>query len=384
MNVSKHDRGILRSLSARVAEHAADPVHESRRKLWRQHNELQGERPAILAYVHDSWPEFFSLQIEAPLLRGWEWTLRHTLAVADLDTDEVIPRYFAIPYVALNTDFGMPPHMRTVESARQSAYKWEAPLRRPEDLQRLVPGITVEGAASQRNFALAQELFGDLYEVRLTGGLGLGMDEKVAFLRGMDQMMLDMYDNPAFLHRLMAFLRDEKMKMLRYGEAHQIFHHDDGRPAKLHEIRGGEGAQTFVGISPPMWEEFVFQYQKPVLELFGTSAYGCCEPLHDKLDALMTMRNLRWVSVSPWADLEICAGKLQDRYILSWKPHPAILAGERFDPEEIRRVLREGLATTRGCKVEVIMKDVTTTGNQPQRLKTWVQIAREEVDRAWG
>lgn len=384
MSISNRDREILRSLAAQVAELAADPAQEARRERWRRHNELEGERPVILAYVHDSWPEFFSLQIEDPLLRGWEWTLRHTLAVAELGTDEALPRYFTVPYVAVNTDFGMPPRLRTVESARQSAYKWEPSLRRPEDLTRLVPGITVDFAASESNFVLAQELFGDLYEVRLTDGLGLGMDEKAAFLRGMDQMMLDMYDNPGFLHRLMAFLRDEKIKMLRYGETHQVFHHDDGRPAKLREIRGGEGAQTFVGISPPMWEEFLFQYQKPVLELFGTSAYGCCEPLHDKLDVLMTVSNLRWVSVSPWADLQVCAEKLQDRYLFSWKPHPAILAWEHFDPEEVRRVLREGLAIARGCKVEVIMKDVTTTRSQPQRLKTWVQIARKEVDRAWG
>lgn len=384
MDTSKRDREVLRSLAARVAELAADPIHESRRQLWRRHNGLQGERPVVLAYVHDSWPEFFSLQIEDPRLRGWEWTFRHTLAVAELATDEAVPPYFSIPYVAVNTDFGMPPRLRTVESARQSAYKWEAPLRRPEDFERLIPTITVDLAASQSNFVLAQELFGDLCEVRLTGGLGLGMDEKAAFLRGMDQMMLDMYDDPASVHRLMAFLRDEKIKLLRYGEAHQIFRHDDGEAARLCDLRGGEGAQTFVGISPVMWEEFVFQYQKPVLELFGTSAYGCCEPLHDKLDALMTLGNLRWVSVSPWADLGICAEKLQDRYILSWKPHPAALARERFDAEEIRRVLREGLAITRGCKVEVIMKDVTTTRNHPERLRTWVQIAREEVDRAWG
>ena len=37
--------------------------------------------------------------------------------------------------------------------------------------------------------------------------------------------------------------------------------------------------------------------------------------------------------------------------------------------------------TTRNCRVEVIMKDTHTIGNDPQRVVRWVQIAREEAER---
>ena len=37
--------------------------------------------------------------------------------------------------------------------------------------------------------------------------------------------------------------------------------------------------------------------------------------------------------------------------------------------------------TTRGCRVEVIMKDNHTIRNDPQRVIRWVRIAREEAER---
>jgi len=40
----------------------------------------------------------------------------------------------------------------------------------------------------------------------------------VAFLRGLNQMMYDVIDNPDLIHRLMAFLRDGTLALLNYLE----------------------------------------------------------------------------------------------------------------------------------------------------------------------
>ena len=50
----------------------------------------------------------------------------------------------------------------------------------------------------------------------------------------------------------------------------------------------------------------------------------------------------------------------------------------RFDEDIIRQDLRTTLTIARDCNVELIMKDVHTLCDQPQRMARWVEIAREE------
>ena len=77
----------------------------------------------------------------------------------------------------------------------------------------------------------------------------------------------------------------------------------------------------------------------------GLTGYGCCEDLTRKLDLVFTIPHIRRISISPWADVDACAAKLGDRYIFSWKPHPAHLAG-RFDPDRVRAYIRHTLAVS--------------------------------------
>lgn len=74
------------------------------------------------------------------------------------------------------------------------------------------------------------------------------------------------------------------------------------------------------------------------------------------------------------------AERLGADYILSMKPNPADLARDGFDEEKVRATLRQDLRATRGCRVEVIMKDNHTIRGDPRRVLRWVQIAREEAE----
>ena len=74
------------------------------------------------------------------------------------------------------------------------------------------------------------------------------------------------------------------------------------------------------------------------------------------------------------------AEKLGDRYVYSMKPNPADLAMPTFNEARIREKLRESLHIARNCRVEILMKDNHTIGNDPQRAIRWVQIARQEAE----
>jgi hypothetical protein len=75
------------------------------------------------------------------------------------------------------------------------------------------------------------------------------------------------------------------------------------------------------------------------------------------------------------------AVQLGDRYIFSYKPAPADLALPNLDESRLRASLRQVLAATRGCRVELIMKDNHTLGGHPEHAPWWCRIAKEEIER---
>jgi hypothetical protein len=221
-------------------------------------------------------------------------------------------------------------------------------------------------------------------------------------LRGLEQFMFDMYDNPGLLHRLMAFLRDEKLRefetyqregvlSLNTGPEHLTgsgaIGHTDELPARGFDGRAtmkdmwcwGESQET-VGVGPDQFYEFVLQYQLPIMERFGLVDYGCCEALDTRLDLLIRdIPRLRWVSVSPWADRAIAADRLGDRYVYVYKPNPSRICSPTPDYEAAEAELRETLEIARGCNVCLIMKDTNTLHWEPARLTRWTDIAQRVV-----
>jgi hypothetical protein len=285
------------------------------------------------------------------------------------------------------------------------SYHWESPIKTMDDLHKLhFPTVLVDKLATDHILELANETFGDLLTVRLHTNWWwtLGMTMRVAFLRGLAQMMYDMVDNPGLLHGIMAFMRDGTLALLDALERDGLLSlNSDGTyvgsgglgwsralPAadfagkvRTIDMWGFAESQETVGVSPRMFAEFVFPYQLPILERFGLNCYGCCEPLDARWHIVEKTPRLRRVSVSAWANVEKMAEKLGDRYIFSWKPSPADLAMPTIDEDRLREGLRRTFQLTRNCRVEVIMKDNHTIGNNPQNVIRWCQIAREEAER---
>ncbi len=143
------------------------------------------------------------------------------------------------------------------------------------------------------------------------------------------------------------------------------------------DLWGCATAQIFSAVSPRMHEEFALRYEKRWLARFGLNYYGCCEPLDGKVPILRQIPNLRKISMSPWINAERAIRNVGDRYVFSYKPTPAIFAEDCWRPEQARRALREFLEQSRGCIVEIIMKDISTVRYEPQRLWEWAALAAD-------
>ena len=405
--LARAEREVLRELAGRVAQLAARPVEQEKRKLWTLHNDLRKTRPPIFCDPENGWQEIITpdqIQCTHALARRWEQRLRKEVYWGEvMNDDRVIEPWFNLGWIYSRSDWGM--HEVNIGGQDGGARRWDAPLKDLSDLSKLrFQKIVVDRPATDRLVALARDTFGDLLPPRLRASWywTLGLTGELIKLRGLGQFMMDLCDDPDGLRRLMAFLRDGTMDMVSFLEKNGLYTlNNEGDyvgsggfgwtaqlPAKDYAGRARakdlwclSESQETVAVSPRMFEEFVFRYQKPILERFGLVCYGCCEPVHERWPTIKQIRNLRRVSVSPWCDRQKMAEYLEDRYVYSLKPAPSLLAAEQFDEEAVRRDVRDALAKARGCHLELIMKDNNTIRHEPQRVVRWVQITREEIER---
>ncbi len=145
------------------------------------------------------------------------------------------------------------------------------------------------------------------------------------------------------------------------------------------DLWGCATAQILGSVSPRMHDEFAVQYELRWLRRFGLNYYGCCEPLHRRLAMVEQVPNLRKISMSPWINVEEAVKNVGDRYVFSYKPNPAILAEDVWNPERARREMSELLQKAQGCVIEIIIKDISTVRYQPQRLWEWAHIVMELI-----
>jgi hypothetical protein len=131
-----------------------------------------------------------------------------------------------------------------------------------------------------------------------------------------------------------------------------------------------------------MHDEFMLQYQLPIMEAFGLVSYGCCEDLTHKIDMVRQIRNLRRIAVTPFADVRRCAEQIGDTYVMSWRPSPAEMVSLQFDPDHIRETVCGALDAARanGCHIDITLKDVETMQRHPERIHEWVRIVRDVIE----
>jgi len=410
VTISPDERRVLQDLATRVAEIAARPIEQAKRELWYQHNALQPTRPLIFCDPENGWNEIITpdqLLCQTGLARDWEMRLRKEIYWGtQMNDDRVVQPFFDVAHVYTESDWGM--HETKIGGDAGGSYVWESPLRSYDDLPRLrFPQITVDWPATERMLASANETLGDRLTVRLKTAWfwTVGMTWTLINLRGLQQMMLDMLDNPDQLHRIMAFLRDGHMARLDtlerngllslnndgtyvgsggFGWSHELPAPGFDDRVRTRDLWGFAESQETVGVSPQMFGEFIFPYQLPLMDRFGLVCYGCCEPVDKRWYLLEKIPRLRRVSISPWSNVAVMAERLGPRFIFSRKPRPADLAMPTFDEDWVRRDLRDTVRVTRQhhCRVELIMKDNHTIGRDPSRVLRWVQIAREEAGAA--
>lgn len=419
--VSQSDREVIRSLADQWREQAALPVMAERKRLWRAVNDLRAERPVIL--FETAWIEDYVAQneifCEDPFLRSVEQSLRITLRqAAELGDDIVIEPYYRLGWRMKFSDYGVPIAIHPA-LGKSIAYTFNFPIATPDDIAKLRPRtFAVDKEETFRRRDILGDVMGDVlpivvgnydpfvYEfdvgpygdVGFTGDYFFGLTWQLYRLIGNQGLLYWVYDAPEAIHKLMAYLLDDRSRLFdfmeqsgvlafntdsqmagprAYGYASDLPAADSSRRPTLKDVWGWAESQESENLSPAMFKQFVLPYLAKLAERFGLIYYGCCERLDDRLEMIVdAVPNLRSVSVSGWSNLAKTAAILGKKYVYSRKPTPAYISGPNPAWDQLERDLKTTYAAARDCNLQLLFRDVYTTCGDRTRLRRWVDLAK--------
>ena len=417
MGISRKDRFILRSLASRLADIASLPVQKEKAQMWERLNKLEPVKPMV--WINEvPWHEMnvdegLTLQCRDEFCRKVEQYLLETLYQwKHLRGDMVIEPKIYCPKVIRDTGFGIKEESDIVSIDSNNpivSRHFHPQIEDEDDIEKIKdPEVIYDEETTESIYQSMCEIFDRILPVEKRGVPGFWFapwDDLVTWW-GVENLMMDLVERPDFVHKVIDRLvgahlyrldQYEKLGLLslnngpvRVGSGGYGYTDELPKPGydpahiRSIDLWGCATAQIFVAVSPQMHEEFAVKYEKRWLDRFGLSYYGCCEPLHRKMDMLRrNIHNLRKVSMNYRVNVDEAVEAVGRDYVFSYKPNPAILAEAVWDVDKARAELDNVLKKTKakGCMVEVIMKDISTVNYEPNRLWEWAEMASELTEK---
>ena len=414
MTITQHDRAVLRDLAIYVQDLSRSPSESLKIKEWKRHNRFERGKPMLLVYMEDVWDELvpnLSLKCASEDARRIERLLRHRLYLAEhIHDDRPITDTFEIPLKVQDPKYGIGRDIQTTISEHGRSGAVYRQMLTDDMVPEEIIGpreLIVDSEATQQEFEWLSEIFGDILEVRRVGvkELCFTPSDSLALMRGMEQFFIDLVERPAWIHRLLKRISDSDLYCTRRAEAAGILDLNneskgaagifdsepefitdelpapdfDGKHVRLKDMWAIAAAQVFSEISPAMHEEFATQYEAPCMELFGANGYGCCEPLHKKMDLVRKLPRVKRVSMSPWVNWVEGAEAVGSDIIYSAKPTPSLVQGMNWNLDLCRKeiVTIIDAAKANACQLELILNGTLTCRGEPRRYDEWTDMVQQ-------
>ena len=417
--VQKWERERLRELARKQLEYAKSELNQKRIKEWYLHNDLKGERPMVQLEMWTFEQEIIPQRLKCvtPKARALEAQLYRNFLNRELfDDDRVVPDYFPLSYDAWFRMFDIEVKVENAQlDGHQSLGHHFIPCL--EDLEedyeegKIKPstfGVDLEQTEKKKQFI--EEMIGDILPVKIQMDCLYSVPtQMLVHIMSMEQMMFNMYDYPELFKKMMGQIADDTLAYYRMLEEKKLilptttfesvgqgtfaFTNDlpgeevfRERPFTTKDVWGFMDSQETVGISPQMYEEFIFPCYQKISSQYGLLSYGCCEPVHPIWEnCISKLENLRKVSISPWCDEAYMGEQLRgSRVIYHRKPSPNYLGVDRIlDEDALREHIRTTLRAAKGCKVEFTQRDVYTIHNDLDKARRYIEIIREEIENEW-
>ena len=404
MSISHKDREILRDLARRQLELANSPRNRQNYADWMANgaSKTQVTRPLIRietnTFEHEIMPAM--MQCEGEEARRIEHQmLRPIINFTLFEDDTLVPDYFEVADHYQFTPFNLPVRTQQTGGLGHHFIPYLYDLEEDDHLLQKSPFAVREDWAQQKVIQ-AQEVFGDILPVRrISNAAYCTPMQDIVHIMNMDDMYIAMIDDEERFDAMLGRLVDDYIEFFKAQEASGTLHTaarmqhlcqgtycftnelTDGEPnAKLADMWLFMDSQETAGVSPAMYRDLVFPHYRRVMEHFGLISYGCCEATHPIWDdCLSKLPHLRKVSISPWCDEEIMGEKLQGTGVTFLRKPPATILGmntPELDEEATLACFRKTGKAAKGCKMEIIQRDVYTVGANPEKVRRFVELAR--------
>ena len=403
------DIDIVRELAKEYAEFALGGRNAEMMRLMRGVNGLKPARPAV--YIDElPWHEM-NVNGELDLLcagepfKGWERQLRRDIfRKKHFPADAVFAPHIPVWKAVHSTGNGMNAveDVLAIDAKNHIvAHRYHDQLATEDDLEKLqTPVITHDEAETARRLAVAEEVFNGILPARPQGigAVHFNPWDDISRYRGVDALLMDLAERPGFMHKIMGRLLEiaeagvaqyEALGLLQANPCHvhctaglsDELDRPEGAKTTAKDVWGRGAAQVFGSVSPDMHDAFDIAYQARFMGKFGLVYYGCCEPLHDRVDKVAKIPNLRKISITPWAKVEPAAEAIGKKYVFAAKPNPAFVAEGRLDTARVRNEIRGVLdaCARHGCACEFVLKDISTCGYRPENIFQWEKTVMETV-----
>ena len=411
MNSFQKDRAVLRPLAERYSEIAHLDIQRERIDRYYKTISMEEVRPVVLI-DEVQWGEIDDDRLVIRCENEELWWLERQLRTSlyqweHFQADFVISPVFRIQKKISSSGFGIQLQEDRIEGntgTKTASHKYKDQLSTEDDLELLrIPEITYDKEGTERSVEVAGDVFMDLMPVESVGTyFGFGIWDYVYQLRGVEKFFMDFAMRPDFMHKIARIFLDigiataRQYQELDLLDAHPLIIHctpacakdlpapDFAGKVRLKDTWGRGSAQIFSSVSPAMHDEFDLQYAQQVFDTCGLLYYGCCEPLDKKIDILRKrFKNLRKISITPWADPEIAARNIGGDYVLAAKPNPAFVNSPTFNPEPVEKEIRRYLDACKkyGTTCEIVLKDISTIANNPKNLTRWCETVKQVVDQ---
>jgi hypothetical protein len=334
--------------------------------------------------------------------------LRRTLYQWDhFQVDLVIPPAVRVPKHIRSTGIGIEVRDVQIKSdtgTYAAAHGYTDQLQTEADLHKLrLPEVAYDRDGTERAVEQAADVFAGLLPVQPVGVVfQYNIWDRIAVYRGVENLLMDLAVRPEFMHATARRFAEIAAATFRQYveqdllEAHLVLLHctpacvrdlpaaDFAGKVRPKDTWGRCSAQIFGSVSPEMHDEFDLAYNERLFGDCGLVYYGCCEPMDTKIDLLRKrFRNLRKISITPWADPERAARNIGRDYVLAAKPNPAFVSLPAFNPAPVEAEIARYLDACRrhGTTCEFVLKDISTIANNPRNLTQWAETVRRVIDR---
>lgn len=391
-----NDLEVVRALAKRVEEISALPIQQENINLWKKLNAKTPDRPMVMI-DQIPWHEFMheeslKLKCEDLFLQEIENQLRRIIYKWNNFGGDMVVRPQVSVWKSISLRLGMPVLQNTASLDPNNSivgYEFFDQLNDDKDINNIIAKIeNYDDVGTKLNEEKASEALGDILQIKMVGvDMGFALWDYIVQWHKVENALFDIIDRPEFVHKILdrttkqfLYLIDELENSRLLEIKQDVIHctgaftdelYDNAIIAKNAWTYGM--SQIFSTVSPSMHEEFEYQYLKPIFDRYGLVYYGCCEPLHDRIEMIRKYDNVRKISISPWSNKEIAAEKIGRDYVFSNKPTPALLCESNFNINAVIKDVRETVEICKknNCPLELILKDISTACYDPKRLKEW-------------